>query len=63
MKFQVEKAGPEDPILEFLNSIDPGLLERDALNSLGWGDESVGVAILKKLKEYASGSSRQTPGG
>lgn len=50
---QPEAVGARDLVLAWLDAIDPQQLERDALNTLGWGDETLPEAMVSMLRKLA----------
>lgn len=48
-----ETYSESDVLLRFLNSVDPGQLSSDILDSMGWGDGDPISLTIKRLKELA----------
>lgn len=46
---------PDVVICEFLDAMDPQVLEQLALNDMGWGDSNLTAKILETLKKLARG--------
>lgn len=43
---------------DFLNSVDPGWIEQQVVNSGDWGGDPMGVLVIKALKEHANALHR-----
>lgn len=55
---QVVEEDPRRAILEFLDSMDPDTLEREALKKLSWGEtRTVTAVVIDVMREIARGVS------
>lgn len=52
---QKDEVDCTDLMVEFLDSIDPEMLEAESLSSLGWGSDNGTEAMLDTLKKWARG--------
>jgi hypothetical protein len=55
-RFEVDASDPVGVrVLDFLNSVDPDLLEKKALEGAAWGEAKLGALIVEALKGVARG--------